>query len=392
MSGRLLPSSVGFYTRAIAEANDTHGRLSAVLAIIPEIGRTVTPPAWLPWVLRDRGLEPLMPYVEWQVLLDEGAAWLRIRGTPQASVTALGWIGWPVVFECGPVATYLYDHYHIHLPAVPDRATLERIIAVEHFAKSADSVFFRLVHGRDVRKVHSAHTRMGRHIWGRDSGVDLRPDWPRLSFVVQGEMRAVAAARAVSGVTLTIGARALRAGDVITSRSRLPARAVRGPALGVALGDSAHAAAGAGADARDMLRPLAGVVGGRSIIGRRQTLYIAMQQARGTRPMLAAHRTAGAFALPTVRQLMAVPAPIRLDARVDAGARATAADALPPLGRLTALTPASAAARFGVLRDRPQVEQAAVSLASAPWSALPWGEQSWGESPAAEFFISEGGE
>lgn len=398
MTGIIQAPTAKTYTRAIADAHDTHGRYAALLDDIKLIGRTKVPAGWLPWLVRDAGLERLMPYVDWAVLLEKGPAWLRIRGTPAATVEALGWVGWHVRFECGAAGTDLYDHYHVHLPAVPSLEEMERIVGVERVAKSTDSTFFRVTHGYDHRKVRSGHTRMGQHIFGRDSGVDLRSDWPRLSFRFAETVRIDLGAGARASETLTVGTRAVRVGDIILSRSRLPERSKLASVLGLALGDSTRVTGSITVTAHDRLRPLAGVVGGRTRIGARQGLFIALQHERGTRPLLGHARSAGAFRLPLVRQLMAVPDPIVVADRFAVSPTVHVEDVLGIATRTGDRRPLAGHPGDAGTRAHMEVTafgsvqiSARVSLDDAAWSVLPWGDEPWGAAPTGQIFaVAEG--
>lgn len=379
MSQKLLRRAKPF-TRLIAEANDTYGRHAASFEIVAQIGRTVTPADWMPWLLRDAGLQPLMPYVEWSTLWAEGRAWLRIRGTAEASVQALGWIGWGVEFEYGSGGTDLYDHYQLHLDRVPWRHELEQLIAVELLAKSTDSKFFRLVSGYDVRPVRGGHSRFGRSIFGRHSGVDVRPDWPRLSFKVHGVMHWPSSTKAHTSETLTIMTYAVRRGDIVHGRSRFTRRATRGPVFSLQLSESTKGTAGVNHRAIEMLRPLAGVVGGRSIHGRRQSVFVGMRKVLGQHARFGNTKIGMLWRLATVEQLLAVPEPIRLDAIAGTVPTSQAFEALTDLAHV------ERGDRFTLVDDAPDGDPriaAFADLSNAPWSGLPWGDDPWGTSPRA---------
>jgi hypothetical protein len=378
MSGDHLPGQHMFQARLIADANDTNGRLSPDLDLIPQIGRTIVPTGWMPWLLRDAGLERLMPYVDWPTLHQKGPAWLRIRGTAQASIDALEWIGWNVSFEYGAGGTRLYDHYQIHLDRVPWRAELERLIAVEMLAKSTDSKFFRLVSGYDVRPVRGGHSRFGRSIFGRHSGVDVRPDWPRLSFKVHGVMHWPSSTKAHTSETLTVLTYAVRRGDIVHGRSRFARRATRGPIFGIQLSESTKGTAGVGHRAVEMLRPLAGIVGGRSIHGRRQAVFIGMRKVLGQHARFGHTKIGSLWRLATVEQLLAVREPISI---------AGMAGLVPSAASFEALTDVAQVERgdgLVLISDAPDGEPmiaAFANLSNAPWSGLPWGDDGWGTSP-----------
>lgn len=377
MSSKLLPPDQGFHVEAIADAHDSEGRLTPSLDLIPHVGKDLVPAGWMPWLLRNAGLERLMPFVDWDVLWSEGPAWLRLRGTPAASVIAAGWLGWNIQFEDGAAGTALYDHYHIHLPDVPDLVELKRIIGVERIAKSTDSRFFRLVHGYDIRPVRGGHTRYGRHIWARHSGVELRPDWPRLSFRLKPVLHVSVEPRAWAAETLRVDGFAPRRGHVVHARSRRPERASPGPIWSLQFSDSTKANAGAQAHSADQLRPIAGLVGGCSRIASRQAVYMAMRNIAGERPVRGAMKAGAAFRLPRTIQLMRVPDSVQLPAFGLVGATVLSRESIPVGTFAGPVNPTAHADATGLMTDG-----ARATLDGAPWSGLPWGGD-WGEAPRA---------
>lgn len=378
MTSRLTPGPTGYFGRAIADAHDTYGRHAADLEVIPRIGRTTVPSGWLPWLLRNEGLEPLMPYVDWATLWNEGRSWLRIRGTAHASVQALGWIGWGVEFEYGAGGTDLYDHYHLHLDRVPWREELERLIPVEGFAKSTDSVFFRLVHGLDARPVRGGHSRYAHSIWGNFSGVSVRPDWPLLSFQVNDDIVIRSTAKVRTDDTLTDVTFASRRGDIVSAVSRYGTRMGAGPVVGLELSDVTAVLGGARHVVSDMIRPVAGVVGGHSRHGDLQCRFIALQMVLGERPIAGRSRHAEAFVLADVQQLMKVPASIEVGAYVQAEPSVLSFDVL------TDFASVQRGERLVLAADAPDGPRHLAAVAdfnNAPWSALPWGDEPWGTGP-----------
>lgn len=380
MTSRLTPGPTGYFGRAIADANDTYGRHAADLDVVPHIGRTTIPAGWLPWLLRNEGLEPLMPHVDWQTLWEEGRAWLRIRGTAHASVQALGWIGWGVEFEYGAGGTDLYDHYQLHLDHVPWREELGRLVAVEMLAKSTDSKFFRLVSGYDVRPVRGGRSLFARSIFGRHSGVDIRPDWPRLSFKVHVTLHVPSTSKAHTAETLTVSTYATRRGDIIFGRSQFGSKATRGPIFGLQLSESTKATIGVSHRAAETFRPVAGLVGGRSIIGRRQSVHIALRKVPGQHAIFGRTRIGTLWRLATVEQLLAVPEPIQLVAMGQIVPTAHTSETLTDHAHVVR------GDRLAVISDKPDAVpmlSAIANLSNAPWSGLPWGDEPWGASPRA---------
>ncbi|MDG3575973.1 hypothetical protein P7F60_06230 [Rhizobium sp. YJ-22] len=380
MSG-LLVSGQPPATRAIAEANDSFGRLAEALDLVPQIGRTVMPDGWMPWLLRNAGLQAMMPYVDWATLWDKGPAWLTLRGTPAASVEALSWVGWSIRFEDGEIGSALYDRYHIHLDRVPWRAELERLIAVELFAKSSDSIFFRLVHGYDIRPVRGGMSRFGGAIFGRFSGIDVRPDWPRLSFRATGVMHWPASTKVSAAETLTVAAWASLRGDIIYGNSRFCSRPKAGPVFAMELSDSLSLT-GALADHRaiDAALPVAGVVGGRTRFAGRQAVFVPYRLLSGETPMLASYRFGQRLRPAEIERVLRIPDPIDLAALVDAGATVDLREQLLDRAAVT-VAPSILAADTP---DGPAHVGTIATLDNAPWSGLPWGDDALGSSPRVQ--------
>lgn len=381
MSQALLPRESGIYTRAIADAGDTNGRLKPALDLIPQIGRTVVPDGWMPWLLRNAGLQALMPHVDWATLWAKGPAWLYIRGTPDASVQALSWIGWNIRFEDGPIGSALYDRYHIHLDGIPWRSELERLVAVEKIAKSADSIFFRLVHGYDVRPVKGGMSRYGRSIFGRHSGVDVRPDWPRLSFRANIVMAWPSSTRAYCAETLTLSCWADRRGDIVYGKSRYGSRSKIGPVLAMDLSDSAAPVGSPAAHrAVERVRPVAGVVGGRTRFASRQAVPYPVRLIPGETLRFARNRFGQRLRPADIECVLRVPDPVTLLLAADLSASATVHDSYTDKA-FVLVDPSIVAAD---VPDGPVMVGALATLDDAPWSGLPWSDTPFGSSPRVQ--------
>lgn len=381
MTSALLPPGSGPYTEAIADANDTNGRLSGSLDMIRQIGRTVVPDGWMPWLLRNAGLQALMPYVDWSTLWAKGPAWLSTRGTPQASVDALSWIGWNIRFEDGEIGSPLYDRYQIHLDRVPWRDELERLIPVERFAKSTDSQFFRLVHGYDIRAVRGGRSRFGHALFARSSGVDVRADWPRLSFRVNALMFWPASTAVMSAETLTIATWASRRGDIVYGSSLYGSRPKPGPVFAMELSDSITLT-GALADhkASDQPLPVAGVVGGRTRFASRQAVPLPVRLIAGETPALGSYRFGQRLRPAAIERVLRIPDPVSIADLVFADAQITTHDRL--LDRTNVIVGPAVQASDAPLG--PAQIGTKATLENAIWSGLPWGDEPFGTAPRVQ--------
>lgn len=184
MSSALLPNNAQPYEIAIADAHDSRGRLVGYVPTLPHIGRDVFPDGWLPWLMRNAGLSMVMAHVpkaDWLTVYQQ-RAWLYIRGTGQAHVQALDWIGFEATYRDGPVDTNFYDWFDVILDRFPSAIELPRVVGLGFAAKSTVSFYHRVVYGLDAPAARGGYDAYGMSLRGFYSGVVWRPDWPRLSI------------------------------------------------------------------------------------------------------------------------------------------------------------------------------------------------------------------
>ncbi|MDI6836121.1 MAG: phage tail protein [Rhizobiaceae bacterium] len=131
-----------------------------------------------PWLVYEYGLGPISDYFATiEQLIDLGRAWQRIRGTPNALKTALGWIGYvaPVV-EDQVTGRRRWHLYQIGMGALPGADESRRLADAEHLAGISDparSEMFRGYHGYDVRAMVWGGKRFGDALLGDSSGVRI---------------------------------------------------------------------------------------------------------------------------------------------------------------------------------------------------------------------------
>jgi hypothetical protein len=185
MSSAWLPSNAKPFTKALADANDSYTRLKGNVPTIAHIGRDTIPDGWLPWLLRNAGMQNVMAFVpeaNWSTVYGD-RAWVTYRGTAQAHVDALAWIGLTATYRDGPVDTDFYDHFDIVLDAFPvSHDALQRIVGLGFAAKSTASVYHRVIYGIDVDAARYAFNYRSGALYGTYSGVEWRPGWPNLSL------------------------------------------------------------------------------------------------------------------------------------------------------------------------------------------------------------------
>ena len=184
MSSALLPPNAKFDTRAIADVSDSFGRLRGEIPIIREIGRTVFPTDWLPWLIENVGMGAVLPHVPasaWLTVYQQ-RHWVYYRGTAAAHELALGWIGFDAAYRDGSVGSRAYDHFDILLDRYPSHAELPAIVGLSAAGKATASIHHRIVYRHDVPAARAAHDRYGSATRGSYSGVVWRADWPKLSL------------------------------------------------------------------------------------------------------------------------------------------------------------------------------------------------------------------
>lgn len=112
-------------------------------------------------------------------LIDQGRAWQRIRGTPAAVSTALGWIGYDGISILDQVQGRTRWHlYQINMGKLPLPDEVKLLADAEHLADLSDparSFFWRGFYGYDVRGLSWGKSKWGESIWGDASGVKLPP-------------------------------------------------------------------------------------------------------------------------------------------------------------------------------------------------------------------------
>jgi hypothetical protein len=184
MSSIFLADSAAFYTRAVADVSDSYGRLRGQVGIIREIGRTVFPSDWLPWLIENAGMGAVVPFVPETGWLNvyQQRAWVYYRGTAAAHEAALGWIDFDATYRDGPVDTRFSDHYDLILDRYPVHADLPAVIGLSRLSKTTTSVFHRVIFGHDVPAARAAHDSHGSALRGSYSGVEWREGWPKLSL------------------------------------------------------------------------------------------------------------------------------------------------------------------------------------------------------------------
>lgn len=180
----LLPGAATPWERMMAEARDPLARLGADYDSI-RAATQVPPPPFLPFIVWQRGLGELSPYLpNLYDLIAEGTKWQRERGTPAAIARGLGWLGYAGTLEEAPWWRRLWNRYQIHLDRVraADLPDLARIAGIVQLSDPERSRFKRAYHGYDVRACETSRQRTGESMTSDTSGVRIEGISPLWSF------------------------------------------------------------------------------------------------------------------------------------------------------------------------------------------------------------------
>jgi hypothetical protein len=181
---RLDPGSPTPRELVIAEVNDPLVRLAAAYETILANDRPPSPD-WMPWLVAEWGLGELVPYLPNPYLLcDVGPSWQRIRGTPAAIATGIGWIGYAAILEWALARRRRWHLWQMALDRLPDaeRLDLDRIDGIASLSDDATSHFWRGWRGWDVRPMETGMRRWGGSMWGAASGVRITSGGALWSF------------------------------------------------------------------------------------------------------------------------------------------------------------------------------------------------------------------
>lgn len=168
----------------VTDSRSRYGRLARRIIDV-RYGETI-PADLLPWLLRDWGLEDAAAFVDdWDRLYREGKRWQRQRGTWAALDTALAWLdqAGARIEEIRP-GSPRWALYQIELPRAPDllEPLVPNVVGLSKLSAGAKSVLTRIHAGFDKRAATPDFARLDDCLLDFDSGVVLRPEWPRLSF------------------------------------------------------------------------------------------------------------------------------------------------------------------------------------------------------------------
>lgn len=160
----LLPPSATALERALSLAKQ-HDQL-ATLCDAPQNVRVDPPASFVPWLLAEYGLADFIDYFDdHRALLNQGKAWVVVRGTGAAVHQALGWVGIDAMLE--------EDGWRLQIDPGHESA-IAQLKAILHLASRSTPAhvqLYRLYHGYDRRRLMLDHGRFDDHLLDDDSGV-----------------------------------------------------------------------------------------------------------------------------------------------------------------------------------------------------------------------------
>ena len=179
INASLLPPNSTAFERALEAAGDYGSLVSAAITEIHGI-KYVRPlnSTVAPYLVQEYGLAPISGYFGTvEDLIDQGREWQRIRGTPRAIETALGWIGYnAITLEDQARRRRRWHLYQSDMGDLPGPDEGQRLADAEYLANISDparSEFFRGFHGHDVRAMRWGNGRFGKTMWGDSCGVRI---------------------------------------------------------------------------------------------------------------------------------------------------------------------------------------------------------------------------
>lgn len=161
--------------------------------------------ALLPFLVWEFGVGELLPWLgeDARRAISEGLEWNRLRGTPAALKTLIGWVqDEPIAIEEEEAGTAHFAEFMIDSGRVLSDAEVARLVAAAKLAAPARSRLARIFHAYDIRRFKLDDSRLGDALLSDYSGTP----WPgdgatRLSFgrwkrlTLDCSLRALAAGR-----------------------------------------------------------------------------------------------------------------------------------------------------------------------------------------------------
>lgn len=186
----LLPSNASELERDLSLSSDSLNRLGSGPPKIRTGKRLDIQDDVIPWLILEYGLGELLPYIpDQRQAVREGVKWQRVRGTPAAVRTSLGWIGFDAQIEESERGSIRWADFQLGLDQAPNGLQFtENVVQVSRLSSPVRSRLFRIYGGWfDFRRFKLDDHGLSTGSWLCDhTGVYLEQDrevpWPQLSF------------------------------------------------------------------------------------------------------------------------------------------------------------------------------------------------------------------
>jgi Phage tail protein (Tail_P2_I) len=173
----LLPQNATAFEIAFARASDPVERQGVAVANSLALQRrTVVPPAFVPHLLYELGLNELSAWVsDPAILLGQGIDFYRIRGTPKAVDDGLDMIGYGATVEEAAPRRRLWNKFQILLDRIRtnENPDLDHIAGITQFAVAERSKFYRGFRVYDVRTCETSYKKTSESLTSQPSGARI---------------------------------------------------------------------------------------------------------------------------------------------------------------------------------------------------------------------------
>ena len=181
----LLPKNATSVERALEAATAPDRHLAGSDAALRTF-KDAPPDALLPSLVWEYAVGELVPWLGGDACraIADGVAWNRLRGTPAALKTLLGWV-WPtpIAIEEEEAGSAHFAEFMVDPGRVLSDAEVATLVAAARLSAPARSRLARVFHAYDIRRLRLDHSRLGDAMLSDYSGTP----WPgdghtRLSF------------------------------------------------------------------------------------------------------------------------------------------------------------------------------------------------------------------
>ena len=169
----LLPSNATRLERSLSSASDPSGRLWNVIDAI-SLFKSVPQDGILAFLIWEYGLGEIQPFIsDPRKLIEEGVAWQRLIGTPEAMRRALGWLGISPVIEEGDTVSSRWAFYQLGLGSFNNIERVRDVITLARLSQPVrcrlGRVYNDLYDGRCI--VWSEFNAWSGYVWSDDTGL-----------------------------------------------------------------------------------------------------------------------------------------------------------------------------------------------------------------------------